>query len=114
MSGNNDGPKGLSKVTLGFIGTFLSLLFAFIAKDYLCKAGYIWVIDKESQRSYGEILKTVVDDDIFRRIRVADDNVSIEKNQSKNQPTSNNNAQRMQNLLNKLNATQLIFDFEKE
>lgn len=109
MSEYNDGPKGLTKVGLAFIGTFFSLLLAFIAKDYFAKAGYIWVIDKDSQRPYLTILKTVVDDDVFKRIRVADDNVSIEKNQSKNEPTSSNKEHlRMQSLLNNLGPIEKI------
>ena len=109
MSDYDNGSKGLSKIALGFIGTFFSLLFAFIAKDYFAKAGYIWVIDKESQRPYLTILKTVVDDDVFKRILVEDDNVSIEKNQSKNEPTSSNKEHlRMQSLLNNLGPIEKI------
>ena len=110
MSNYDNGSKGLSKIALGFIGTFLSLLLAFIAKDYLCKAAYIYVIDKEeSQRSYGTILKNVVDDDIFRRIRVADDNIPIATNQPKNLPTSSNKEHlRMQSLLNNLGPIEKI------
>lgn len=108
MSDYNDGSKGLSKIALGFIGTFLSLLLAFIAKDYVCKAGYIWFIDKESQRSYGTILKNVVDDDIFRRIRVADDNVPIEKNEISLPIIKNDAYFRMRNTLNNLSNIEKI------
>ena len=106
---DNDRPKGLSKVGLAFIGSFFSLLLAFIAKDYFAKAGYIWVVDKESQRPYLTILKTVVDDDVYKRIRIAD-NVPVEKNQPKNQPTSSNDGHflRMQNLLNNLGPIETI------
>jgi hypothetical protein len=104
MSGNNDGPKGLSKITLAFFGTFFSLLLAFIIKDYFLKSYYVWCTqDETNKRAYISILKQTVDDDVFKRIRVADDNVSIEKNQSKNQPTSSNKEHlRMQSLLNNL------------
>jgi hypothetical protein len=105
MSNYDNGSKGLSKIALGFIGTFLSLLFAFIAKDYLCKAGYIWVTQTDTQKNYSNILKNVVDDDVHRRVRSAD---SLPNVDNKNQPTSIKEHLRMQSLLNNLEPIEKI------
>lgn len=112
---DNDRPKGFSKVFLAFFGTFFSLLLAFIIKDYFLKSYYVYCTQDEThKRAYITILRQTVDDDVFKRIRVADDNVPIATNQPTNQPTSNNAHIRMQNILNKLNNTDIIFDIEKE
>ena len=105
MSNYDNGSKGLSKIALGFIGTFLSLLLAFIAKDYICKAGYIWMTD-DTQSNYQTILKNVVDDDVFRRVRSADNLPNVD---NKNLPTSSNKEHlRMQSLLNNLGPSEKI------
>ena len=106
----NDRPKVFSKVFLAFFGTFFSLLLAFIIKDYFLKSYYVWCTQDEThKRAYITILRQTVDDDVFKRIRVADDNVPTAKNEI-SQPIikSDSSYYRMQNTLNNLGNIEKI------
>lgn len=107
MSNYNNGPKGLSKITLAFFGTFFSLLLAFIIKDYFLKSYYVWCTQDETNKTpYISILKQVIDDDVYKRTRSADFPSNVV---NKNEPTSSLKGHlRMQSLLNNLEPIEKI------
>lgn len=109
-SSNGSSQGGFRKTVIGFFGTFFSLLLAFICKDYLCKAYYIYCLDADT-RPYLTILKTVVDDDVHKRIRVADDTpVPIVKKKIEpiSQSNSNEGHMRIQDAINNLSQIEII------
>ena len=95
-------PRNIFKILGAFAGTFLSLVLAFLAKDYFMKSSYIYYIE-DQKTPYIHILKQVIDDDVYKRTRSADFPSNVV---NKNEPISKTNISsvqiRMQNAINKI------------
>ena len=95
-------PRNIFKILGAFAGTFLSLVLAFVAKDYFMKSTYVYYIE-DQKTPYISILKQVIDDDVYKRTRSADfpSNV-VNKNEPITKAKINASQIRMQNAINKI------------
>ena len=107
-----DVPRNITKILGAFAGTFLSLVAAFVAKDYFLKSGYVYYIE-DQQTPYISILKQVIDDDVYKRTRSADFPSTVaNKNEPITKANITNAAQisqiRMLNAINKIEPIETL------